>query len=134
MNFKDIMDIYKQTGSMSDMLKQHGIDKNNFGQNTDKIEALLKKFGFSKAQVKSAIEQIEVGFGIAKHIPAVSKHLEKFDENKVSELKQGINKILKLEDSEPRYASYDQRSTQEFQDTGIGYGVRSGRASKYPDV
>ena len=134
MNFKDIMDIYKSTGSMADMLKQHGIDKNNFGQNTDKIEALFKKFGFSKSQVKSAIDQIEAGFGIAKHIPGVGKHLEKFDESKVSDLKNSIGKILNLGGDDIPRPSYDFTNTQQAQDIGASYSVRENRASKYPDL
>ena len=116
------------------MLKEYGIDKSNYSQNADKIEGLFRKFNFTKAQVKSAIEQIEAGFGIAKHIPVVSKHLEGFDEKKVNELKQGINKILKLDDDyDNSKPNYDFTKTEESKDSGLSYGVRSSRASRYPD-
>ena len=130
MNLEDIMQIIGQTGSISKFLGQYGINQNNY--NEDKIEALLRKFNFSKAQVKNAMEQIEGALGIAKNIPFVSKYVQNVYDNKVQELKQGINKVFKL-DENITYPSYDQRNQSEYKDTGIGYGVRTRLSDKYPD-
>jgi pimeloyl-CoA synthetase len=127
-DFGGIGGIKNKANSIEQMLSQYGINKNNFMGNIPKLQQILQKKGITEDKIKSAISYIKMGYKGAKFFGQVPKGYENLDVDKAE------NEVLRLlhidnPNSSPA-ASYDQRNTYEYKQSGISY---SRRADKFPD-
>ena len=127
MNFGDLMSAFN---AIKPDLKN--IDMNN----KEQVMALLTRKGWKPNMVSEFLNWLQT-----KALP-VAKTAKMFGIDPVKKF-TGIDiDSLDIEKAKsdienaiaPKYPSYDQRSNPEFQETGIGYGVRNNRADKYPDI